>query len=428
MSSKYYRRASFMASSGGARYPLIGRVYVKNGAWHDANGPCHLLFHSDFQLVNLVATNLPEARAGLQALAAVGSGLRIFTRLGADYEVVGKHPYYSDPFFGPNREIDTLMCRDYLEQALDECAAVGLKVITTMGSASRTDEIEMAFHDMVADIIVRSGHHCLSGGRATVILAEHRNEPNQTSQYGWEDRHKAWDLAERTMKAFKAKVGCLISGGSWGDNDQMFPASQGMDVIDYHEDRSMPECIHHIHTAWNDAVFHRNYAKPLYGGERPGPNAPYPENTNMYPHRSKGGDMYVGNDNPETLWGVLGQAHFTGQATSLLTGPGVRRAVGLDSTTGGLCGDIVDLVHTYIAKDAGLWRGPNPSWRTPAAFADADKRFMWAGLREWFEQTAPPFPVAHWQAIGPTGVTDEGDATIQIAGPWKFRLIIGTRA
>lgn len=427
MSSRYYQLAAGAGGGGGAKYPLVGRVYAKNGAWHDANGPCHFVAHSEFQLITLIATNLPEARAGLRAIASVGSAVRIFTRIGADFEVVGQHPYLSDPFFG-QREIDTQMCRDNLEQTLDECAAVGLGVITTMGSLSKDDETEMAFHDMVADIIVRSGHHSLPGGRCTIKLAEHRNEPNMTSQYGWEDHQKAWDLAEHTMKAFKAKVGCLISGGSWGDNEWMFAASQGMDVIDYHEERSMPESIHHIHTGWNDNVFHHNYVKPIYGGERPGPNAPYRENTRMMPHASKGGDMFIGNDDPETQWAVLGQASFTNQGTAWLNGPGVRRAVALDSTTGGLAGKLVELVHTHIHKDCGLWRGPNPTWRTPGELSGPDKRFMYAGLREWNQVGNPPFPVGHWKAIGPEGVTDEGDGAIIIKEPWKFRLIIGTRA
>src|SRR5262245_19124508 len=132
------------------------------------------------------------------------------------------------------------------------------------------------------------------------------------------------------MQEFKRRVGCIVTGGSWGDNENVVPSSDGMDCLDMHEDRAMADCIHHIHSAWNDGVYRQGYRKQIWGGERPGPNHPYQENTNVNPHASLGGDMYVGNDDPERQWGVLATAHAHGQGTAWLNGPGVRHRVALD--------------------------------------------------------------------------------------------------
>jgi hypothetical protein len=354
-----------------------------------------------------------EADRAADAIARVGSGARIMVRVSHDNNVP---PPPGDYWHG--RSISEECRRAHLIPTLQRYAKRGLKVCLSMGSRFPNDQAETTMWLETADMIVAAGL------QETIAIAEHRNEPNMTSQYNWDDRAKAWALAKSTMQEFRRRVGCVITGGSWGDNDQIDEASDGMDAMDYHETRSMPECIHHIHTAWNDNVFHRSYWKPLWGGERPGANAPYPENTNVHPHASLGGDMYVGCDDPELAWGVVAQAHFTGQGTAWLNGPGVRHFVPLDSTV--FWEELARLVHTYIPRDAGLWRGSNPSWRTPGD--PADKRFMYAGLAEWNQTGHPPFPIAHWQAIGPSGITDEGDGPIVIKGNWKYRLIVGTRA
>lgn len=408
--------------TGNAKYKLEGRAYVKDGQFHDANGPCHFFFHHDMPHLRVADENPSEADAACDALAAVGSGNRLLWRVADDFDVPCKP---GDYWYG--RSVSRDCMRRQLAAALDRHADRGLKVILSMGALSKNDNEEIGLHEEAIDIVVRSGHHCLSGGRATVALAEHRNEPNMTSQYRWDDREKAWALAKRVMQMWRERVGCIVTGGSWGDNDQMLAASDGMDALDYHEDRSMPECIHHIHTAWNEWMFHRKAGgKALYGGERPGPNYPYPENTNLHPDASLGGDMYVGCDDPELAWGVAAQAHFTGQGTAWLNGPGVRHRVAIDSTV--YYGSLIELVHTHIWKDAGLWRGPNPTWRTPGGFDSPDRRFMYAGLAEWNQTGHPPFKVGKWKAIGPAGVTDEGEGPIAIRGSWKFRLIVGERA
>lgn len=402
-----------------AKYPIVGRLRVVNGAWHDDTGPVHLLFHHDMPHLRVADENPAEADAAADAIARVGSGARILWRVADDFDVPCVP---GDYWYG--RSVSRACMRRQLVPALDRFAARGLKVILSMGALSKTDTEEIELHEECIDLIVRSGHHSLPGGRCTVALAEHRNEPNMTSQYAF-DPPKGWALAKKTMQLWRERVGCVVTGGSWGDNDTMLAASDGMDALDYHEDRAMPECIHHIHTAWNEWIFHgKAGGKALYGGERPGPNAPYPENTNAHPHASLGGDMYVGCDDPELAWGVVAQAHFTGQGTAWLNGPGVRHLVPLDSTV--LWESLAELAHRYIARDAGTWRGSNPSWRTPGD--PNDTRFMYAGLAEWNQTGHPPFSIAHWQAIGPDGITDEGDGLIAIAGSWKFRLVVGTRA
>lgn len=397
---------------GAAKYPLHGRMYVKNGQFHDATGPVHLLAHHDMPLLRVHDENPSEAGLACDAVARVGSATRIMWRLADDYDTPNKP---GDYWYG--RSISRTCMRHNLIPVLNLFAARGLKAILTMGALSKNDSEEIALHEECIDMIVRSGH------QETIALAEHRNEPDSTSQYAY-DPPKGWALAKKTMQLWRERVGCIVTGGSWGDNDKMLAASDGMDSLDYHEERTMPDCIHHIHTAWNDWIFHgKAQGKGLYGGERPGPNAPYPENTNINPHASLGGDMYVGCDDPELAWGVVGQAHFTGQATAWLNGPGVRHNVALDSTV--FWDSLPSLVHTYIPKDAGLWRGPNPSWRTPGTFASSDKRFMYAGLAEWNQTGNPPFKVASWQAIGPNGITDEGTGPIRIKTPWKWRLVVG---
>lgn len=404
-----------------ARYRIVGHLRIVDGAWYDENGPVHLLFHHDMPHLRVADENPGEADSAADAIARVGSGTRLLWRVADDFDV----PCIpGDYWYG--RSVSRDCMRRQLAKALDRHVQRGLGVILSMGALSKTDTEEIELHEEAIDIVVRSGHHCLPGGSCTVKLAEHRNEPNMTSQYSG-DPAKGYALAKRTMQLWRERVGCIVTGGSWGDNDQMLAASDGMDALDYHEDRAMPECIHHIHTAWNEWIFHRKAGgKALYGGERPGPNYPYPENTNVHPHASLGGDMYVGCDDPELAWGVVSQAAFTGQGTAWLNGPGVRHRVPLDSTV--FWETLPRLVHDYIPKDAGTWRGPNPSWRTPGDFNSSDKRFMYAGLAEWNQTNNPPFPIAHWQAIGPDGVTDEGDGPIKITGNWKYRLVVGTRA
>jgi hypothetical protein len=407
-----------------ARYPLKGRVYVQGAQWYDATGPVHLFFHHDMPLLRLLDEDPAEASRGLDAIASIGSGVRFMVRVSHDNNVP---PDPGDYWYG--RSVSEEMRRAHLITALDMIAARGLKACLTMGSRFPNDKAETSMWLETADMIVAAKHS------ETIAIAEHRNEPNMTSQYHWEDRAQAWALAKSTMQEFKRRVGCIITGGSWGDNDQVVPASDGMDALDMHEERSMADCIHHIHSAWNDAVFHQGYRKQIWGGERPGPNHPYPENTNTHPNASLGGDMYVGNDDPELQWGVVSTAHAHGQGTAWLTGPGVRRRVPLDSTS--RWGVVERLLHQYIWADTGSWRGTNASWRTSGD--PTDKRVLFAVLRvgephsatNWEHMLqAPPFPLAAWTAIGPDGPTDSGTGAPygKIKGNWKFRLIVGTRA
>lgn len=397
-----------------AKYPLVGRVYVNSqGVWCDANGPCLIFFHSAFQLINLQATDPAEARRCVEAVARAGSGVRIFTRIAADFDIVGQHPYFSDPYFGPNREIDTTMCREFLVPTLDLCAEYGLKVCLTMGSLSKTDQIEYDFHMMVADLIVGSGH------QETIAIAEHRNEPDQTSQYRG-DPPKGWALAKRTMQDFKRKVGCVITGGSWGDNDLVLASSDGMDAMDTHGERTMPDGVRHVHTTFNTYRFHGRSSKAIWRGEEPGPNAPYVENTRWQPHASAGGDMYIGNDDRDYQFGVMTAGQFTGQAQAWLTGPGVRQYVPIDSTTDGL-GWLPDLLHTYMPKDVGVWAAqtPNPSW----IIAPDGQRFVYAGLREWGQYLRPPRPIGPRKVITAAGLVDDGAGPV--IAPAKALLIVG---
>lgn len=417
---RYIQQTAPAYGGGGSRtakYPLKGRVYVDpQGVWCDATGPCLIFFHSAFQLVNLVATDKPEAVRTVQAIASAGSGVRIFTRIGADFDVVGRHPYFSDPFWGKgNREIDTTMCRDYLGETLDLCGDHGLKVFLTMGSLSRTDQIEYDFHMMVGDIVVERGH------QETVAGAEHRNEPDQTSQYRG-DPPKAWELAKRTMRDFKAKVGCVITGGSWGDNDLVLASADGMDSMDHHANRSpIEDSVKHAHTVWNTYKFHGKSKKAIWRGEDPGPNDPYEENTKPKPHASIGGDMYIGNNDPDYQFAYTMVSTSTGQGVCWLNGPAVRQYCPIDSTAWGFR-ELPELLHTFMPKDVGTWAAqtPNPSWM----IAPDGRRFVYAGLTAWGQYTRPPKPIGKRRVITAAGLLHDGSGPVLPVAA-KSILIVG---
>ena len=415
----------YLVSTGGgksasrtARYPLIGRVYLSpDGVWCDAHGPCLIFFHSAFQLLTLVAQDKPMAVQTVQAIASAGSGLRMFTRIGADFDVMYRHPYFSDTYWGKgNREINTAMCRDYLAETLDLCGDYGLKVFLTMGSASKTDQVEYDFHMMVGDIVVESGH------RETVAGAEHRNEPDSTSQYRG-DPPKAWELAKRTMQDFKKKVGCPITGGSWGDNDLVLASAEGMDAMDHHADRSPSnEHVRHVHTIWNTYRFQGGSNKGIWRGEDPGPNDPYPENTNRSPHASIGGDTYQGMDDHEYQFADTMVAAFTGQAQCWLNGPAVRQYCPIDSTAWGFR-ELPELLHTFMPRDVGVWAAqtPNPSW----IIAPDGRRFVYAGLTEWGQFKRPPRPIGARRVITANGLIDDGSGPVLLPDGVKALLIVG---
>jgi len=401
-----------------ARYPLIGRVYLnEHGVWCDANGPCLMFFHSEFQLINLVATNLAEARKSVRAIAKAGSGVRIFTRIGADFDVMGRHPYFSDPYWGQgNREINTQMCHDYLRPTLDLCVEHGLKVCTTMGSLSRSDAEEYDFHMMVGDIVVESQH------QETLAVAEHRNEPDQTSQYAG-DPERGWALAKKTMQDFKAKVGCVITGGSWGDNDMVLASADGMDAMDTHANRSpMNESVRHAHTVWNTYRFNGRSNKGIWRGEDPGPNKPFRENTRPEPHASAGGDMYVGNDDRDYQFAYTMVSQMTGQGQAWLNGPAVRHYVPIDSTDWFY--ELPQILHTFMPKDVGAWAAQtsNPSW----IIAPDNRRFVYAGLTEWGpdQYTRPPRPIGKRIVVTANGVVSDGSGPVSDPGA-KSLLIVG---
>lgn len=404
------------AAVGGARYPLVGRVYTQNGAWYDATGPVPLFLHHDFPAVLMDEIDPGEADRAADALARVGSGARIMVRVSKD---VGAPPLVpADYWYG--RAIDDACWRAHLIPTLDRYAQRGLKACLTMGAYLGDANAYRAFWAEVGDLIVSSGH------QQTVGPVEFYNENNMNSPWKNEPQ-TGYAIAKECMQKFKATVGCIVTGGSWGDADTLIPSADGMDAFDVHGNRDMPDAIHHIHTSWNDAVFHGGYRRQVWRGEEPGDNSPYPENRNGQP-RNLGGDVFTGCDDPELEFMVMAQAQFTGQGQAWLNGPGVRHFVPLDSTGYGFR-ELPELLHTFIPRDVGLWRGPNPSWRTPGAFGDADKRFLYSGLSEWNQIGNPPFPIARWQAIGPYGVTDEGDGPIVIADKnWKGRLIVGERA
>jgi len=418
--ANYLLLSGSAGSAGGnfARYPLKGRIYLNpRGVWCDADGPCLIFFHSAFQLITLVATDKPEAVRTVRAIARAGSGVRFFTRIGADFDVVGRHPYFSDTFWGKgNREIDSTMCRDYLAETLDLCGDHGLKVFTTMGSMSKNDAVEYDFHMMVADIVVASGH------TETLAGAEHRNEPDQTSQYTG-DPPKAWTLAKRTMQDFKAKVGCVITGGSWGDNDMVLASADGMDAMDTHANRSpTPEHVRHVHTVWNTYKFNGRSNKGIWRGEDPGPNDPYVENTRREPHASIGGDMFVGNNDPDYQFADTMVAAFTGQAQCWLNGPAVRQYCPIDSTAWGFL-ECPELLHTFMPKDVGVWamQTPNPSW----IIAPDNKRFVYAGLTAWGQYTRPPRPIGKRRVVTAAGLLSDGSGPVTLPEGVKSLLIVG---
>lgn len=413
------------SSSQKARYAIKGRVYLSpDGVWCDANGPCLIWFHSAFQLLTLVAQDKAEAIRAVRAIARAGSGLRMFTRIGADFDVMYRHPYFSDTYWGKgNREINTQMCRDHLAETLDLCGNYDLKVFLTMGSLSQTDQIEYDFHMMVGDIVVESGH------AETVVGAEHRNEPNMTSQYRG-DPPKAWELAKRTMQDFKKKVGCVITGGSWGDNALVLVSADGMDAMDHHADRfPITESIRHAHTVWNTYKFNGRSTKGIWRGEDPGPNADYAENTNRTPHASIGGDMYQENNNPEYQFGYTMVSAATGQAVCWLNGPAVRQYCPIDSTAWGFS-ELPALLHTFMPKDVGVWamHTPNPSW----IIAPDGKQFVYAGLTEWGtvggnspQYTHPPKQIGRRKVITADGLFSDGSGPITVPPTAKSLLVVG---
>src|ERR1044071_3948328 len=196
-----------------ARYALTGRVYLKNGCWHDATGPVHLFFHSDFIQVLLDEIDPAEASRAADAIAAAGSGVLLFVRVSHDNNVA---PPPGDYWY--QRSISEETRKAHLIPTIERFADRGLKVALTMGSRFPSDQAQMDMWLDTADRIVAAGR------QESMAIASHRNEPNMTSQYSWDDRAKDWELARRTMTEFKKRVGCLIAGGSWGDNDQVKPA------------------------------------------------------------------------------------------------------------------------------------------------------------------------------------------------------------
>ena len=422
MTASYYQLAGSGRGGGIGGRPLVGRVRVLPGGYlGDDTGYRRILLSSDFPLLNRWVHDEAEARAGIAATARAGfHGSRIFHLIARDRDAP---PTTNPADYWYQREVGKEECRAALVPALQCMKDHGLRAILSAGHEYINPTDEYGWWEELTGRI-------RDGNVADVLLWPEALGNEVGANRGWlaQNTPAAMQYVKPIQDIIRRNLpGTLISNGDFGQEDDLPDAgsldpslcgsSEGADLTDIHPRRNWPESVRYPHTIWYATHYFGSCRKPTSQGEWPGENAPYPENRDGQP-RNLGGDVYIGNDDPYNLHTSLAICQMTGQPTTYLNGPGVRRFVPLDST---LYFDKVVASLAPLPEDIATWQdGHNPSW------FNRGKNFIYVGLVSWGQIQHPPHPIAEWTFYDLNGIVATGTGNPVIPTGWQGGILKGT--
>src|SRR5262245_45980372 len=384
---------------------LQGQLRVlSNGTPADARGPRRGLFTSDFPALGMMETDAQTVFTGNRLMAQAGwHGPRGFVRLADDF---GRPPVPTT-FWG-ERFVSHAMAMKHIPSYLDNLRSLGLKFGCTKGVQYSSDQEETDQTGELCDLIVREGH------QATIAWWEILgNEPFQNHKYGrmgftrlwpeYPDEHgnptshtdysAAVNYAQHLAQLVKSKVGCLTSMGSFEEDGVVLKQiATGVDLVDVHGARDMPNGVKHAHTVFDFCRYQRNIpGKGILQGENGGLNDPFPFTPNV-PRTC--GDLSTAVNDHDYIFTLTAIQQLTAQLSVQLTGPHIRHWCRLDS-----CWSFHELpaLLAPIPHDIGLWEG--------RSFFTKGSEFVWAGLTEWQQMQNPPFQVRDWRAFAANQMT-----------------------
>lgn len=413
------------ASGSSAPKGLDGPLRVMPGGYlGDDTGYRRILIDHDFPLIRLWLDDNAEARRGVIATKNAGfQGSRVAHLMACDRN--------SPPTHNPNdywykRDIDKEMFRAAGREALTFMAQNGLRFILTAGHEYVDANDEYSWWEEVTGSIKDWGLQ-----QALLWPECLGNEVGVNRPWLADDTPAAMQYVKPIQDIVRRNLpGTLMSNGDFGQEDDLpdfdsstapslCGSSVGAELTDIHPRRHMPEGCRYPHTIWYATHYFGSCRKPTSEGEEPGENTPYEENRPGVP-RNMGGDVYIGCDNPYYLHTRISIDQLTGQATSYLNGPGVRRFVPLDSTK--YFNKIVKAV-SVLPEDIPTWQDDhNPSW------FNKGKDFVYVGLAQWGQIPHPPRPVASWEVYDINGLVATGEGPIQPPSNWLGGIVKGTYA
>lgn len=403
--------------------PLVGRVRVMpSGYLGDDTGYRRIILNSDFPILNRWVYDEAEARRGIAATARAGfHGSRIFHLIACDRDA----PPTTDPTaYWYQRSVNKPIARAALIPVLTCFRDHNLRVVLSAGHEYLNPADEYSWWEELTGRI-------RDAGLADVILWPELLGNEVAVNRGWlaQDTPAAMTYTRPIQQIVRRNLpGCLVSNGSF-DEERDLPdpkdlkkpslcgSAEGADLLDIHPRRGGAEAVRYPHTIWYATHYFGSCRKPTSQGEEPGENAPYPENTSHTP-RNPGGDVFIGQDDPYYLHTRLAMSQLTGQPTTYLNGPGVRRFAPLDSTI--YFNQIVSSL-SCLPEDVPLWQADhNPS------FFNRGKNFVYVGLVGWGQIARPPHPIASWEIYDITGKIAEGEGPVAIPFGWKGGIVKGT--
>jgi hypothetical protein len=409
----------------GVKNPLVGKVRLMPGGYlGDDTGYRRILLNHDFPILNRWVYDEAEARRGIEATVRAGfHGSRILHLVSDDQDEHDPDPNK----YWAGREVTKAIFRAAAVPALSYMKSLGLRVILTAGHEYRGPSDEYGWWEELTHILkVGNVWDCVLwpealGNEVGVNRPWLANNTPAAMAYV----KPIQDIIRRTWP------GTLISNGSFDEEDDLpdvgsikpslCGSSEGADLTDIHPRRHMPESVRYPHTIWYATHYFGSCRKPTSEGEEPGENAPYYENKAWLP-RNPGGDVYAGCDDPVYLHTRLAIDQFTGQPTSYLNGPGVRRFAPLDST---IYFDQIVRSLDVLPQDIPTWQDDhNPS------FFNRGPEFVYVGLRDWNQIFHPPRPVAEWTFYDMDGEVEWslGQSHADVPHRWRGGIVKGRYA